>query len=38
MRTALVIVAVVAALCSAQTALAQNSQYPPVPFYDWTGV
>jgi hypothetical protein len=34
MRTALVIVAVVAALCSAQTALAQN----PVPFYDWTGV
>jgi outer membrane immunogenic protein len=28
----------VAALCSAQTALAQNSQYPPVPFYDWTGV
>src|ERR1043165_9983921 len=38
MRTAPVIIAVVAALCSAQAALAQNVQYPPVPFYDWTGV
>ncbi len=38
MRTAPVITAVVAALCSAQAALAQNVQYPPVPFYDWTGV
>jgi outer membrane immunogenic protein len=38
MRTAPVLIAVVAALCSAQAALAQDSQYPPVPFYDWTGV
>jgi outer membrane immunogenic protein len=38
MRTAPVIIAVVAALCSAQAALAQSLQYPPVPFYDWTGV
>src|SRR5262245_14990770 len=38
MRTAPVLIAVVAALCSAQTALAQDSQYPTVPFYDWTGV
>ena len=38
MRTAPVIIAVVAALSSAHTALAQNVQYPPVPFYDWTGV
>jgi hypothetical protein len=30
--------AVFAALCSAQAALAQDSQLPPVPFYDWTGV
>jgi outer membrane immunogenic protein len=30
--------AVVAALCTAQVALAQGSQLPPVPFYDWTGV
>ena len=38
MRTVPVIAAVTAALCSAQAALAQDSQYPPVPFYDWTGV
>src|SRR5262249_60466276 len=38
MRTAPVITAVVAALCGAQAALAQDVQYPPVPFYDWTGV
>jgi outer membrane immunogenic protein len=38
MRTAPVITAVVAALCSAQAAFAQDGQYPPVPFYDWTGV
>ena len=38
MRTVPVIAAVIAALCSAQAALAQDSQYPPVPFYDWTGV
>jgi outer membrane immunogenic protein len=38
MRTAPVITAVVAALCSAQAAFAQDSRYPPVPFYDWTGV
>ena len=37
-RTAPVISAVVAVLCSAQVAFAQNVQYPPVPFYDWTGV
>src|SRR5262249_8791177 len=38
MRTVPVIAAVIAALCSVQAALAQDSQYPPVPFYDWTGV
>src|SRR5262249_61791057 len=38
MRTVPAIAAVIAALCSAQAALAQDSQYPPVPFYDWTGV
>ena len=38
MRTAPVITAVVAALCSAQAALAQDVQYPAVPFYDWTGL
>jgi outer membrane immunogenic protein len=38
MRIAPVITAVVAALCSAQAAFAQDGQYPPVPFYDWTGV
>jgi outer membrane immunogenic protein len=39
MRTASVITAaVVAVLCSAQAALAQDFRYPPVPFYDWTGV
>src|SRR5262249_50134483 len=38
MRTAPVITAVVAALCSAQAALAQDVQYPAVPFYDWTRV
>ena len=37
-RIAPALAAVVAALCSAQAALAQNSQLPPVPFYDWTGV
>jgi hypothetical protein len=29
---------VFAAPCSAQATLAQDSQLPPVPFYDWTGV
>jgi hypothetical protein len=38
MRIAPLITAVVAALCSAHAALAQDAQYPPVPFYDWTGV
>jgi outer membrane immunogenic protein len=37
-RIAPALAAVVAALCSAQAALAQGSQLPPVPFYDWTGV
>jgi outer membrane immunogenic protein len=38
MRTAPAIAAVCAELCSAQAALAQDSQLAPVPFYDWTGV
>lgn len=38
MRTVPALAAVFAALCSAQAALAQDSQLPPVPFYDWTGV
>src|SRR5215211_3477308 len=38
MRTAPAMAAVLAALCSAQAALAQDFQLPPVPFYDWTGV
>jgi outer membrane immunogenic protein len=38
MRTAPLITAVVAALSSAHAAFAQDAQYPPVPFYDWTGV
>jgi outer membrane immunogenic protein len=29
---------ILAAICAAQAALAQDSQLPPVPFYDWTGV
>jgi outer membrane immunogenic protein len=37
-RTVAALTAVFAALCSAQAALAQDSQLPPVPFYDWTGV
>jgi opacity protein-like surface antigen len=37
-RTTPALAAVFAALCSAQAALAQGSQLPPVPFYDWTGV
>jgi outer membrane immunogenic protein len=37
-RTVPALTAMFAALCSAQAALAQDSQLPPVPFYDWTGV
>jgi outer membrane immunogenic protein len=37
-RTVPVLAAMFATLCSAQAALAQDSQLPPVPFYDWTGV
>jgi outer membrane immunogenic protein len=37
-RTTPALTALFAALCSAQAALAQNLQLPPVPFYDWTGV
>jgi hypothetical protein len=38
MRTAPALAAMFAALCSTQAALAQDSRFPPVPFYDWTGV
>jgi hypothetical protein len=38
MRSASTITAVFIAMCAAQAALAQDSQLPPVPFYDWTGV
>jgi outer membrane immunogenic protein len=37
-RTVPALAAMFATLCSAQAALAQDSQLPPVPFYDWTGV
>jgi outer membrane immunogenic protein len=37
-RTASTLIAAFAALCSAQAALAQDAQLPPVPFYDWSGV
>ena len=38
MRTASAIIAVFALMCAAQASVAQDSQLPPVAFYDWTGV
>src|SRR5215211_2133953 len=38
MRSVTALVAIFVALCSGPAALAQNSQLPPLPFYDWTGV
>jgi outer membrane immunogenic protein len=37
-RTAPAVIAFFIVICAAQTAIAQNFQVPPVPFYDWTGV
>jgi outer membrane immunogenic protein len=37
-RTAPAVTAFFVAISAAQTAIAQNFQLPPVPFYDWTGV
>jgi hypothetical protein len=37
-RAVSALTAVFAALCRAQATLFQDSQLPPVPFYDWTGV